>query len=1186
MRQQGGRDNSLSRCMKPRMPPIPGRELVSPQVWLGDQKVPAIPEASSVRGGFVDYDGGRFYRISQYDQIPPFLITVVSASDCWLFVASNGGLTAGRGCPERALFPYVSVDRLYESAGAAGPFSSLLITCRDRDLLWEPFSRDGRFTFRLSRNLYKSVEGHRLCFEEVNHDLGLTFSAEWTTSERFGFLRRVRLTNDRSEDVSVRLIDGLRNVLPSGIPRRLANEMSCLTDAYKRSEVLPGTSLAVYALSCGITDQPVAMESLVATVAWCEGLPDSRVLVREAQVDAFRHGVMPAPESDARGVRGVYAVCSEFVLAPGECHRWLMAVDEGLSQPALVDLLEIVRRGEAVGAANADALVGEERIRAIVGGADGLQAGGGESTTAHHFMNVLFNVMRGGAFLNGYEILTGDFAHFVSERNRSVAERNSGWLATLSPHERVSNLGSLVRARGDTDLERLFLEYMPLGFSRRHGDPSRPWNRFAVQLRDAAGNDVFEYEGNWRDIFQNWEALGIAYPGFLEHMVAKFVNASTLDGHNPYRITRGGIEWEVPAPDDPWAGIGYWGDHQIIYLLKLLEWAEHFAPGRFHQWLERPVFSYAAVPYRIVDYESMRRDPRTTINFDHAMDDAIREREKVQGSDARLVCDSSGRILHVTLAEKLLVTALARLANLIPGAGIWMNTQRPEWNDANNALVGFGVSGVTLCHLRRYLVFCRRLFADLAKRDVELSAAVADFAGEICGALKTAAGKELLVVNDPAARRRMVDKLAGAASVYRSNVYEAGPGPRRIVPGSIVVDVFDSALPLVEASMSALRRSDGLFHSYRLLRFPDDATLVLDDLPLMLEGQVAALASGWLGPDEVVALLEALRASALNRPDQKSYLLYPDGSPPGFLERNIVPDEVVARTPLLGDLLAAGDVRLVCRDARGCVRFHHDLTNADALETKLDELSRDLSWADRAVRGAEAVRIAYEGVFGHRKFTGRSGAMFAYEGLGCIYWHMVSKLLVAIQDAQREAANTGHPAAARLARAYFEVRAGLGCNKEPAQWGAFPTDPHSHTPGHAGAQQPGMTGQVKEGVLSRFGELGVVIEDGRILFSPRVLGAGDFLADARTFEWMNAAGQSQKSRLAAGTLAFTLCGTLVVYVLGAGEELFATVAGRSGEVLTTTDAKLSAEASAGIFDRTGEIDRIVVTVGRRLISGG
>ena len=57
-----------------------------------------------------------------------------------------------------------------------------------------------------------------------------------------------------------------------------------------------------------------------------------------------------------------------------------------------------------------------------------------------------------------------------------------------------------------------------------------------------------------------------------------------------------------------------------------------------------------------------------------------------------------------------MVSMLSKLSNFVPEGGIWMNTQRPEWNDANNALVGYGISVVTLCYLRRYIEFCRRLF--------------------------------------------------------------------------------------------------------------------------------------------------------------------------------------------------------------------------------------------------------------------------------------------------------------------------------------------------------------------------------------------------------------------------------------------------------------------------------------------
>ena len=84
-----------------------------------------------------------------------------------------------------------------------------------------------------------------------------------------------------------------------------------------------------------------------------------------------------------------------------------------------------------------------------------------------------------------------------------------------------------------------------------HGDPSRPWNRFSIATRDADGTRILNYEGNWRDIFQNWEALAVSFPGFTAGMVCKFVNASTADGYNPYRITRDGIDWEVSSPPTP-----------------------------------------------------------------------------------------------------------------------------------------------------------------------------------------------------------------------------------------------------------------------------------------------------------------------------------------------------------------------------------------------------------------------------------------------------------------------------------------------------------------------------------------------------------------------------------------------------------------------------------------------------------
>jgi hypothetical protein len=132
---------------------------------------------------------------------------------------------------------------------------------------------------------------------------------------------------------------------------------------------------------------------------------------------------------------------------------------------------------------------------------------------------------------------------------------------------------------------------------------------------------------------------------------------------------------------------------------------------------------------------------------------------------------------------------------------------------------------------------------------------------------------------------------------------------------------------------------------------------------------------------------------------------------------------------------------------------------------------------------------AYERVLHHHAFTGRSGTMFGYEGLGCIYWHMVAKLLLAVQENVFHAADRGAPELPALQRHYRRVRDGLGYRKRAADYGAFPADPYSHTPAEGGAQQPGMTGQVKEEILARWGELGLRVQQGRVRFDPVLLDA-------------------------------------------------------------------------------------------------
>jgi hypothetical protein len=1128
-------------------------------------------EPATPSGEFVGVSGERYYVIRDVDRMPPFLVSVISSADHWLFVSSSGGLTAGRVSPDTALFPYITVDKIYDSAAHTGSRTLLRVGKPRRQVVWEPFNREQDGRFATTRNLYKTTLGDKLRFEEINDDLRLAFRYTWSTSKRFGFVRDCELENLGDGPVQVELVDGLQNVLPAGTPGVVQANASNLVNAYKWTELDRDSRLAMYVLYAGISDRAEPCESLRANIVYGLGLEQATILLSTKQLDGFRRGGQLTPEDHTRGIRGAYFLGKRLALAGGGSERWQIVADIERTQPQVVDLIHSLADPDTVRSSlQASVAEGRETLARIVGAADGFQATGQEVVSVHHYANVLFNVLRGGIFADQYRVTSADFVRSVRHFNRGVYDRHRELLSGLAETLTLDDLAAIVRRAGDPQLERLCFEYLPITFGRRHGDPSRPWNRFSIRVTDESGARSLFYEGNWRDIFQNWEALASSFPEFIEGIVAKFVNASTVDGYNPYRITKEGIDWEVEEPEDPWSYIGYWGDHQIIYLLKLLELSRQFHPTRLGELLRAPVFSYANVPYRIRSFEEIVRNPKRTVDYDWDVADRIAGRVADMGADGKLVVDAGGIVYQVNLLEKLLVPLLAKLGNLVVDGGIWLNTQRPEWNDANNALVGHGISMVTLCYMRRYVRFLQELLEGEAE-DFELSAEVAVWLAETASVLadiRQWLGEAPL---DARQRWEALERLGQAASRYRRSVYADPPFSRKVEqPLDRVRALLDHALAAIDHTFRVNRRDDGAYHAYNLLDLhPGEARI--DDLYLMLEGQVAALSSGAITPGEAAALVETLFESDLYRTDQRSFMLYPDRPARGFLEKNRIPDDGVRAIPLLQRMVDEGDGRIVVRDAEGCYRFNADFRNAADLEARLGALASSYGETLEAARAP--LRDLYERVFTHREFTGRSGTMFGFEGLGCIYWHMVSKLLLAIQENFYAAIDQAGDAqlCQRLGDLYYRVRDGLGFNKTPAEYGAFPTDPYSHTPRHGGARQPGMTGQVKEEVLSRFGELGLRVLGGALRFEPRLLRACEFAAEPGQFRFLDVDGHWQKLPVPARGLAFTWCQVPVVYRIAGEDAPALTIVEHDGSTRTLASSSLPEELSSELFRRTGRV---------------
>jgi hypothetical protein len=1144
-----------------------------PALYIGNN-ASSLSCKNEVRGEFMLFDNERWYMISDVNEMPPFFISIVSDSDHWMFVSSNGGITAGRRNADFALFPYYTDDKIAESAENTGSKTVCLVQRVDKTYLWEPFSAKYEGIYKTSRNLFKNTKGNKIIFEEINHDLELIFRYQWCTSDQFGFVRKSTLINLSGNDTSVSVLDGLRNILPYGVPCDLQNSTSNLVDAYKRSELSEGQGMGIFALSAIIVDKAEPSEALKANIVWSVGLENPNYLLSTNQLQDFRKGIPLHHETDIKAEKGAYFVNAEVTLPQKSQKEWMIIANVNQNHSSIINLLHKIKNDEALYLqVNQDIDSGSRRLSELIAASDGLQHTADELRNVRHFFNTLFNVMRGGIFDNNYQIYNRDFCNYLAKANKVVFASVEKSLHNLPPFYHHSQLQEVASQINDVDFSRLCLEYLPLKFSRRHGDPSRPWNKFSINTRNEVdGSKILDYEGNWRDIFQNWEALSLSYPAFLQSMIVKFLNASTFDGYNPYRISKDGFDWETVEHDNPWSYIGYWGDHQIIYLLKLLELFQNHYPGKLNELLNTEFFVYANVPYQIKRYKDILADPKDTIVFDADADRRIRSKRDELGADGALLYDVNRQIHHVSLVEKILATLLAKLSNFIPEGGIWMNTQRPEWNDANNALVGNGISMVTLYYVRRFLCFFKEILERSTAEEAILSVEMADFFDQMSAAF--AEFRYLLRDNiDNCQRKQVLDKLGHAASRYRSLIYETPfSGIKRKVSLASLYDFVNLSLEFMEHSIRANRRSDDLYHAYNLLTIENEKEISVSYLGEMLEGQVAVLSSGFLSANDTLRLLDSLRASKLYRRDQNSFMLYPEKDLPRFLEKNNLPQESVMKSKLLQHLISTGNKTIIEKDIKGHYHFNGNFKNVADLQKALLELSSTLSELVESEK--ELISGLFEKVFNHKAFTGRSGTFYGYEGLGSIYWHMVSKLQLAVQECCVKAFSekVNRDSLNLLIAHYYEINEGNGVHKSPLEYGAFPTDPYSHTPAGKGARQPGMTGQVKEDILCRFGELGVFVKNGRLCFNPWLLRETEYLKEPATFGYVDVDSTLREITLGPDTLAFTYCQVPVVYK-SSGEDGLKIVLNDHSEINQGV-MNLDDILSSKIFNRTGEVVRI------------
>ena len=590
------------------------------RVHFGESRVPADDRMAT--GRLVRAFGEDCYVIEDAQALPPFLVSVASDSDHWLFVSSNGGLTAGRRSPATALFPYVTEDKLADSAGVTGPVTVARRHAR------RPGARSGTrwptatgSSTGSSRRLSKNVLGTRLVFEEENEELGLGFRASWRTSERFGFVRECTLSNrgDGSGDRPA----ARRPAQPAPRRRRRAAPAGLQRPARRlQAERADARLLAGRLHAGGAGGGPARAAGGPPRHHRLEPRPPRR---RASTSPPRPTGPSPAGAALAGRRRWRAASAAPTSSRPGSSSApatsgpgsWWPTWPAPRQDVARL-LRASSRRPEAlVAELQADVARGAARIEQLLAATDGAQLTADRTASAHHLSNVLFNDLRGGVFAHGTGIPGRDFEAFVRAANRPAWARHAAALAALP------DAGAAGGPPG------------PRRGPRRPG-PHAALGRVPAALlqppprRSQPALEPLRHPGARRA-----RRPGARLPGQLARHLPELGGAGpelprlrrAAGGQVRQRLDR---RRPQPVPDRPGRHrLGGAGAGPPLVHHRLLGRPPARLPAappralrrtttrpRSPRWLERPLFTYADVPYRFRPYADIVADPRNTIRFD------------------------------------------------------------------------------------------------------------------------------------------------------------------------------------------------------------------------------------------------------------------------------------------------------------------------------------------------------------------------------------------------------------------------------------------------------------------------------------------------------------------------------------------------------------------------------------------
>lgn len=789
----------------------------------------------------------------------------------WTFYVNRGQAIASFGVKDKdhSILEFFPANKSWQFTSTHGFRTFIKFKHNGKPLLYEPF-HNGYVNqgFDLTNQMRISFFGLEL--EEINRTLGISISVKYfniPNDTYAGIARIVTFKNLGNQPKKFQVIDGLPQIVPFGTNNFFLKKLGRTIEAWMRVENLKNNA-PFYRLAVDPSDRPEVVHIKEGNFYLGFYFKNNKPLLLSPIVDPDK---VFGPATDFSSPLGFLAA-DNFRPAAGE--------NISSKTPCGMSLLNI-----ALGKNE------EASFNFVCGYMRNMES-----------LNASLPKITAAGYLAKKETENKKLIdELVNDINTSSSSQKLDLYAKQTYLDNILRGGYPLVFEGGSEKSVFYV------YSRKHGDLERDYNKFHL-----SPTYLSQGNGNYRDTNQNRRSDIWFNPAVREDNIITFFNLLQSDGFNPLIVkgalftVKQGVDLEkLLSPIHPREcalklisrlasgftpgelilfiednklnpgisydellglilphcekiqeaehGEGFWTDHWC-YNLDLLESYKAIYPEQYQGLLfDKPVFTFfdnsEVVKPRAEKYilkDGAVRQYHCIIS-DNSKKELIRKRGFL-AHVSRRDC-GKGDIYRTTLINKLFCLFLNKFASLDPfGAGIEMETDKPNWFDALNGLPA--LSGSSLCEtfeLKRLILTIKSALNSSGRKEAVLSE-------ELCELLDGLAGATNEHFEDNSADKdyRFWDKTHALKEDYRRKVKLGFSGREKAVDAQYLISILDNALRKVnEGINNSLDEKSGVYYSY-FINQPAEYETVIDgfvmpkrftrkNVAFFLEGQMHAL---------------------------------------------------------------------------------------------------------------------------------------------------------------------------------------------------------------------------------------------------------------------------------------------------------------------------------------------------------